>query len=273
VRLAADVGGTKTALALIDASGAVARTQTLPSAEYDSVQSMVAEFLDDSPAEACFAVAGPIRDGRAHLTNLGWVVDPAEFDFSVRLIHDVAAVAYAIPNLETELLQKGDRDPQGAIGIVAPGTGLGFALAVNGHAAPSEAGHATFAPTDERERAWNDLLAARFGRVSRERACSGGTYPLLEEFEGDQAAARFATMLGAIAGDWALSVCATGGIYLTGGMAPCALASDGFIEAFSSKGRFRPFLERVPIHLVLNEDAALRGAIAALILAAPEAAR
>jgi glucokinase len=257
VRLAADVGGTKTALALLDANGAVARTQTLPSAEYDSLQSLLAKFLGESPSEACFAVAGPIRDGRAQLTNLGW-------DYSVRLIHDVAAVAYAIPKLETELLQEGVSDPQGAIGIVAPGTGLGFALAVNGHAAPSEAGHATFAPTNDSERAWSVFLSRRFGRVSRERACSGSTYPQLEEFCGDDAPSMFATMLGAIAGDWALSVCATGGIYLTGGMAPRARASAGFIEAFLNKGRFRPFLERVPIHLVRNEDAALRGAIAAL---------
>lgn len=264
MRLAADVGGTKTALALIDANSAIARTQTLPSAEYDSVQSLLAEFLDDAPSEACFAVAGPIRDGRAHLTNLGWDVDPAEFDFSVRLIHDVAAVAYAIPILDTELLQKGDRDTDGAIGIVAPGTGLGFAIAVGGHAAPSEAGHATFAPTNERERAWSTFLEERFGRVSRERACSGSSYSLLREFCGDDAPSMFAKMLGAVAGDWALSACATGGIYLTGGMAPRALAADGFLEAFLSKGRFRPFLERVPIHLVLNEDAALRGAIAAL---------
>ncbi|MHC4449320.1 MAG: glucokinase [Planctomycetota bacterium] len=264
MRLAADVGGTKTALALIDANGAIARTQTLPSAAYDSVQSLIAEFIEDSPSEACFAVAGPIRDGRAHLTNLGWVVDPAEFGFRLRLIHDVAAVAYAIPDLETELLQKGDPDPEGAIGIVAPGTGLGFAISVGGQAAPSEAGHATFAPINERERAWSGALSERFGRVSRERACSGSTYPLLQEFCGDDASSMFAEMLGAIAGDWALSVCATGGIYLTGGMAPRALASDGFIEAFLSKGRFRSYLERIPIHLVRNEDAALRGAIAAL---------
>jgi len=266
VRLAADVGGTKTALALLGDDGAVVREAVLASREHASLERLVASFLgDDRPRSACFAVAGPVRRGAAHLTNLDWEVDGASFPFEVRLLNDVEAMARAVSGLPSNVvLQEGESDPAGALGVIAPGTGLGFALSIEGHAAPSEAGHATFAPTNDRERAWCDYLAARFGRVSRERACSGGTYALLEEYIDGDARPMFAHMLGAIAGDWALSVCATGGLYVAGGMAPRVLPHPAFLDAFRDKGRFRTLAERIPVILVTDERAALKGAIAAL---------
>src|SRR5688572_16947213 len=108
--LAGDVGGTKTDLAVysLEAGPYSPLTQAeLPSADYPSLQALVAEFLSHVkiPIErASFDVAGPVINGRANVTNLKWVVDEASLakDLnlkSVRLINDLEAVARAIPIL------------------------------------------------------------------------------------------------------------------------------------------------------------------------------
>jgi len=73
----------------------------------------------------------------------------------------------------------------------------------------------------------------------------------------------FVSVLGAQAGNLALTVMATGGVFLGGGIPPRilpALERGGFMEAFVSKGRFSGLLERVPVHVILNSEVALVGA-------------
>ena len=68
---------------------------------------------------------------------------------------------------------------------------------------------------------------------------------------------------GAAAGNLALVGTATGGVYLGGGIAPKLLPrlQDGaFLQAFFDKGRFRDYLEAMPVHVILNDRAALLGA-------------
>ena len=75
----------------------------------------------------------------------------------------------------------------------------------------------------------------------------------------------FVAIFGAVAGDVALRSLATAGVYLAGGIAPRiapALRGDTFREAFLDKGRFRPFVERVPVLLVRDPDVTLLGAAA-----------
>src|SRR5215813_8680069 len=110
--LAADIGGTKTDLAIFSVEGGphspLAQAQ-FHSADYPSLQAMVAEFLKKTPApveRACFDVAGPVIDGRVKVTNLPWVIDEASLakDLnlkSARLMNDLEAVARAIPILRT----------------------------------------------------------------------------------------------------------------------------------------------------------------------------
>jgi glucokinase len=69
-------------------------------------------------------------------------------------------------------------------------------------------------------------------------------------------------MLGTVAGDLALTLGATGGIYIAGGILlrfKDAFAASGFRERFESKGRFKNFLARIPTHLILEESPALLG--------------
>ena len=97
---------------------------------------------------------------------------------------------------------------------------------------------------------WCGLASTRNGPSGSQRALSATT---LE---------TFVAILGAEAGNLALKVLATGGVYLAGGIpihvAP--LLGDGrFMRPFRRKGRFAELLSGVPVHLVATR-AALLGA-------------
>jgi glucokinase len=73
----------------------------------------------------------------------------------------------------------------------------------------------------------------------------------------------FVAAYGAVAGNLALTGTATGGVYLGGGIAPKILPrlkTGLFLQTFEAKGRFVPYLERVPVKVILNDRAALLGA-------------
>jgi glucokinase len=198
--LAGDIGGTKTDLAVYspEAGPHLPLIQTeVHSAEYPSLQALVTEFLKKvkMPVErACFDVAGPVLDGHVKITNLPWMMDETTLTKelklrSVRLMNDLEAVAHAIPILrpgDVKTLNVGIPVPRGAIGVVAPGTGLGESfLTWNGsqylpHS--SEGGHADFAPTDERQICLLKYMLERFDHVSVEHVCSGIGIPNIYEY-------------------------------------------------------------------------------------------
>lgn len=75
--------------------------------------------------------------------------------------------------------------------------------------------------------------------------------------------ATFLSILGAEAGNLALKVLATGGVYLGGGIPPrilSQLATGRFMEAFCNKGRFADILQNVPVFVINNPKAGLLGA-------------
>jgi glucokinase len=314
--LAGDVGGTKTNLALYLREGSALRREELrsfPSGRYPALEAILAEFLAGSPGvdSVCIGVAGPVVSGRSRVTNLPWVVDGDSVKKAVGarrayLINDLQATAFSVPFLSGEslaVLQGGEAEPRGTIAVIAAGTGLGAAFLVWGGAGylpvASEAGHADFAPRDEREMRLFRYLKGRHGRASVERALSGpglhAVYRFLRESEkmaespevvarlaaedpprviaqegisGGSDACRealrvFSSLYGAQAGNFALQVMAMGGVYLGGGIAPAilpALSEGPFLESFLAKGRFREFLARVPVRVIRDDKAALLGA-------------
>lgn len=73
----------------------------------------------------------------------------------------------------------------------------------------------------------------------------------------------FLSMYGARAGNLAMTLMATGGVFIGGGIAPKNLdrLRDGiFMKAFLDKGFFRRFMEKMPVHVVLEQKTALLGA-------------
>ncbi len=189
--LACDVGGTKTRLALFEPSGEVlemVRAETYASRDHRSLEEVLDRFLRTPPprlASAGFGVAGPVIEGRAHTTNLPWVVDRGRIAErlgvgAIALVNDVVAHAWAVEHLGPEdilSLQPGARSRTGSVAVIAAGTGLGFAALVRDGGAiaalASEGGHADFAAQQDDEIELLRHLRARFGHVSAERVVSG----------------------------------------------------------------------------------------------------
>ncbi|TMC16559.1 MAG: glucokinase [Chloroflexi bacterium] len=169
---------------------------------------------------------------------------------------------------------------------------------------PSEGGHVDFAPTNGFELELLRYLLERFEHVSYELICSGSglphIYDCLKEFVrldeppwlGEQLAVAkdrapvivnaalstsapdplcvatvkiFVSIMGAEAGNMALKMLATGGVYVGGGIPPRILPflEDGsFMKSFTNKGRFSSLLKQIPVHIILNPKLALIGAAA-----------
>ena len=256
---------------------------------------------NERPAEAAIDVAGPVTGDEITLTNLGWSFSTSELKQklglrSLRVFNDFAATAMAVPYLPADdcyLVGPARPDAKGPIGIIGPGTGLGVGSlvpSVGGWAlVPGEGGHVTLPAMTEAEDKIIAVLRRRWDHVSAERVLSGsGLVNLYEAIctiedvapqslspaevtdhaihKTDEicvkAFAHFCEMLGTVAGDLALTVGATGGIYIAGGILlrfKKAFAASGFRARFESKGRFRGFMERIPTHLILQDSPALLG--------------
>lgn len=190
--LAGDIGGTKTNLALLSKNKSgkleIVRNKRFPSSEFDSLNAIVAKFLNKSDQvvdAACFGVPGPVRDKRSQPTNLRWPIDGYSLisdlkTTNVHLLNDLAANAYGISELsesEFETIQPGFIACEGNRCVISPGTGLGEAgLFWDGkhhRVWACEGGHADFAPRSEVEVLLLSYLQSRFGHVSVERVVSG----------------------------------------------------------------------------------------------------
>lgn len=167
---------------------------------------------------------------------------------------------------------------------------------------PSEGGHADFAPSNDFQAEMLRYLRFELGHVSWEWVCSGKGIPKIYEYikvidfaeepawltaalaqaadptpvivnaalDGERPCElcratlnTFVSILGAEAGNLALKVLATGGVYIGGGIPPRILPllqTDEFLQAFLHKGRFTALLKQIPVHVILNSKAALFGA-------------
>jgi glucokinase len=299
--LAGDIGGTNTRLALVeDDPRTPTALEIYPSAAHKSLEEIVRAFLAAHAAElaaAAFAIAGPVRNGRVQVTNLAWRVDAASLTTMlgldhVLLLNDLEANAWGLATLGADdfhVLNPGRPDAAGNAAVCSAGTGLGEAgMYWDGrrhHPFACEGGHTDFAPLTEQQERLREFVAAEHDHVSYERVCSGpglvtiyrflcgGSAPTGPEItqrglagEDPTAAAAldlFVEIYGAEAGNLALKLMATGGVYLGGGIPPRILPKleDGrFMRAFSAKGRFAELLAAIPVRVILNDCTALIGA-------------
>jgi glucokinase len=297
--LGGDVGGTKTLLRCVEADGTTASEERYDSTAYATFDELLRDFLGRVHGHvdaACFAVAGPVYDGRVEITNVGWTMDEAALAGAfpighVTLVNDFFAIALGVPLLpdgDLQPLHAGTRDRTAPMAILGAGTGLGEAIVTTHgdvhHVISTEGGHADFAPQDEEQARLFVQLHERYGHVSWERLVSGmGLVNILtflggEELDPAEIAARandgdplacrafaiFVDLYGAEAGNLALRVLARGGVFLAGGIAAKNVRwfTDGkFVEAFLRKGRFRGLMETIPVDLIVNEEVGLIGAL------------
>lgn len=316
--LAGDIGGTKTRLALfshqVGACEAFERESFL-SQDYESLEAIIQVYLQEKPYQvtgASFGIAGPIIGHKARVTNLQWVVDRDSLQqhlagVEVHLLNDLQAISSAVPNLkpgEFEELIPGTPTQQGAIGVIAPGTGLGEGFLIwNGQRYqphPSEGGHTSFGPETSLQLELLNYMDGFYNHVSYERVCSGmgiaNLYSFLRNVKAlDEpgwlreqldavddpapviAAAAleekaeicvqtmdlFVSILGSEAGNLALKILATGGIYLGGGIPRRImplLRKDAFRQGFLDKGRFAEMLTDVPVYVITHPHAGVFGA-------------
>ena len=258
---------------------------------------------ETKPTGGVIAVAGPVTDGEIDLTNSPWRVSEAELQTlglnPVRLINDFEALAWGAPVVPRDQLGSLGGPAEGhahsTLAVLGPGTGFGVsALVRDAHdrelAMPSEGGHACFAPGDPVEDEILRILRRRYDRVSIERLICGpgllNMHRALAEIDGREThiddpaqitqealddprshcgvtLARFCAILGAVAGDIALTTGARGGVYIAGGIAPRILPflqASPFRERFERKGRFTDYMRDSPTHVILHKHAALLGA-------------
>jgi glucokinase len=315
--LAGDIGGTNSRLAFFDATNGrlkLVNEAIFPSRDYLGLEQIVSTFVrQDSGVvdAACFGVAGPVRNGRAQISNLPWAVETNRLVDELKLrstflINDLEAMAWGIGALQPAdmvTLNLGVQNAGGNRAVIAAGTGLGQAgMFWDGRqhqVFACEGGHTDFGPRNDLEIELLRYLLAKFGRVSYERVLSGpglvNIYHFLRDTGrgqepkwlaeamtvGDPAAAisqsalngksslseqaldMFVAIYGAEAGNLALKILATGGIFVTGGIAPKILpklSNKLFLDAFLDKGRMRPLLESMPVQVIVNENIGLLGA-------------
>ncbi len=315
--LAADIGGTKSELAVFDLADKphnlpLARKRYLNNAFRD-FDEILTDFLSNSPTPdfACLGVAAVIRQGEAKLTNLDWTLCEGKLQsrFGLRevtLINDLTALCASLPLLQgSDLLeiQQGQREEKGIQAVIAPGTGLGEGFLITGDSLflpqGSEGGHADFAPRNQEQAALLSSLQKNYSSVSYELVCSGKGIPHLFDFfsstdlerddelfkqiaeatdrtplivEGaltdspcplcTKTLTSFLEILGAEAGNLALKLYATGGLFIGGGILPRLVGRTSFapfLQQFRKKEKMEDLMEAIPVHLIVKTDAALLG--------------
>ncbi len=249
---------------------------------------------------AAIAIANPVDGDMVRMTNHTWSFSITalreELDLSTLLVvNDFTALAMALPHLRPSQRLRvggGTEAPGRTIGLIGPGTGLGVSGIVpvgDGWAAlASEGGHASFSPGTDLEIRIMQQLWTEHGHASAERLLSGPGIELIYRVISGQARGAaeitqraldgvdpdcmravdcFCGVLGSVAGNVALTLGATGGMYIGGGIVPrlgALFAGSPFRERFGAKGRLSAYLARIPTFLITEEYPAFLGVSAIL---------
>ena len=262
--LLADIGGTNTRVALSRAGKVLhGSVRHYPNAQFDALEPVlrryIAETGTETPAAACLAMAGPVRDGVGTLTNLDWTLDThvlaaATGARTVTLLNDLQAQGHALGHLPSEALTPVVAGPPPRLDatqlVIGIGTGFNAAPVYQTLAGrfvpPAESGHVTLPRRSETEMRLAAFLESSHGFAAVEDALSGRGIVALHAFvcaeegapdealasgravlaavdsEDDlalKAARLFSRLLGTVAGDLALTMLPFGGIFLIGGVA------------------------------------------------------
>jgi glucokinase len=256
---------------------------------------------------AALAIANPVENDRVRMTNHHWEfsIDAlrARMNFdTLVVVNDFTALAMALPHLsaaQTVQVGGGHAHAGRTIGLIGAGTGLGVSGIIPSGKRwvplSSEGGHVSFSPIDELEVAILRYVWRDFSHVSAERLLSGPGLELLYRAlaacqgtmgEEDMPAAEitrraaagtcplcrqtietFCAMLGTVAGNLAITLGATGGMYIGGGIVPRLgplFEQSAFRARFEAKGRFAGYLAQIPTFVITEPYPAFLGVSAIL---------
>jgi glucokinase len=254
----------------------------------------------DAVRHAALAIANPVEGDEVKMTNHHWCFSIEALRRELALdtllvVNDFAALAMSLPHLRADGRQRiggGIELANRPIGLIGPGTGLGVSGVVPAGkrwiALAGEGGHVSFAPGNREEVAILEALWGEYGHVSAERLLSGMGLELIHwartgkrigaphitgaAIEGSSrdcigTVETFCAILGSVAGNVALTLGATGGMYIGGGIVPrlgALFERSSFRARFEDKGRLGAYLARIPTYLITEQYPALRGVSAML---------
>lgn len=258
--------------------------------------------LSDPVSALCLAIACPVDDDLVAMTNLSWKFSQIALKEKLKLDHlfvinDYTGISLAVPflsNDEKVQVGPGEAQQKAATAVFGPGTGLGVShlihVAKKWISLDGEGGHVSYAPNSREQADVLLLLQEQFGHVSAERLLSGqglvninhaicrleGKQVTLHEpkqvaeaaLSGEcQLALRsltlFCQIMGSFAGNLALNLSCTGGVYIAGGIVPRFVdffKDSEFRAFFEAKGRFQPYLANIPTYVITHDNPGLLGA-------------
>ncbi|SEW13336.1 glucokinase [Cognatiyoonia koreensis] len=260
--LVADIGGTNTRVALADGRKLLDKTiRRYANADFPGLETVLRQYIKDeggvNTKAACVAVAGPVRNGRASMTNLDWAIDRetlarATQAETVAILNDLQAQGHALGHLAPDNVRTIVSGPAGdahaARLVIGVGTGFNAAPVFNTTdgrlVPPSESGHANLPIRTEQELRLCQFVSNAHGFPAVEDVLSGRGLERVYAFLGMeakdpreakaqdimaacaagsdaraiQAAGIFTRILGTVAGNLSLIQLPFGGVYLVGGV-------------------------------------------------------
>ena len=265
-----------------------------------------ADMPEHNFTEGCIAIACPVLGDQVVMTNHSWAFSQNALQAQLKLdalfvINDFTAVAHSLPVLgKDQVVQigEGTAKENGNIAVFGPGTGLGVEhitmTSTGWQTLDGEGGHVDFAPVDETDVVVWRHLQTTLGRASAEEVMSGrGLHNIYTALANEASApvaftepaqiteaalnrtcelaeatlTQFCRIMGSFAGNLALNMATTGGIFIGGGIAnrfPEFIQNSDFRARFEAKGQMKHYVKDIPTYLIAEPDHGLLGAAAYL---------
>ena len=265
-----------------------------------------ADMPEHNFTQGCIAIACPVLGDQVVMTNHRWAFSQNALQAQLKLdalfvINDFTAVAHSLPVLgKDQVVQigEGTAKENGNIAVFGPGTGLGVEhitmTSTGWQTLDGEGGHVDFAPVDETDVVVWRHLQTTLGRASAEEVMSGrGLHNIYTALANEASApvaftepaqiteaalnrtcelaeatlTQFCRIMGSFAGNLALNMATTGGIFIGGGIAnrfPEFIQNSDFRARFEAKGQMKHYVKDIPTYLIAEPDHGLLGAAAYL---------
>lgn len=263
ISLVADIGGTNTRVALSQGADLQpASIRRFANRDFTGLESIIHSYLQAQSgikcARICVAVAGPVRDDVASMTNLDWSIDKpglaaASGAKTTAILNDLQAQGHALGYIQDKLLQPVITGSPSAANatklVIGIGTGFNAAAVFDNQqirfVTPSECGHMNLPLCRDEERRLSEFIEFNHGFTAIEEVLSGPGLERIYNWLGAEAddprqksaadimvgirdknddravlaVQVFVQLLGSVVGNLALTHLPFGGIYLVGGVA------------------------------------------------------